>query len=96
MMQETLTSSKQLTERSGVANAKGAEGQSLVVSHSAQVRPGLGPAGVTTPTTGGSVQERARTVPIATGAEPVSIWGTGQSDDNGEYTCIVYGSCYPI
>ena len=72
MMQETVTSSKQLTEHAAVANAKAAKVQSL--------------AGVTTPTTRGGVQEHSHTVPITTGAEPLSIWGTGQSDDSGQYS----------
>ena len=74
MMQETVTSSKQ-TDRATVANTKAAEVQSL--------------AGVTTPTNRGGVQEHGHTVPITTGAEPISIWGTGQPDDSGEYRLLL-------
>lgn len=51
--------------------------QSSATPHSASIHPGL-------------VQEQATnsasaTVPISTGAESISIWGTGPSDDSGGY-----------
>lgn len=56
--------------------------QSSAPPPSSQVHPTLGPTSVTTPT---AILERAPTVPIATGTEATSIWGTGHSDDSGEH-----------
>ena len=90
MKQQQILKQDATTPKPSEPLAANSKAPSKVQSSLTQVHSSLGPVTMTT-TTG--IQDQ---VPIATSAEPISIWGTGHSEDSGKWdTSLTVPYCSP-